>query len=233
MNTQAIPTRIFVEGESLARFVMENIPKLEERSIVVVTSKIVSLSEGRTANYVSVKAKVALIKQESTYMVATKLAWLTIKDGILMPNAGIDESNGNGKLILHPKDAMRSARLLRAKLKKHCQLRQLGIIISDSYPFPLRAGVVGLSVGYAGFKGIRDYRGKRDLFGRKFSMTRVDIVDSIAAGAVLLMGEGGESRPLAVVQDAPVEFTERVPPHELRIPLEEDLYGPLFKHRPK
>ena len=32
---------------------------------------------------------------------------------------------------------------------------------------PLRAGVVGVALGYAGFKGLRDYRGKEDIFGKK------------------------------------------------------------------
>ena len=66
---------------------------------MVVTSKIVALSEGRTTTYKNEKERAELIKKESSFALKTKYTWLTIKDGMVMASAGIDESNADGKVI--------------------------------------------------------------------------------------------------------------------------------------
>jgi F420-0:gamma-glutamyl ligase len=186
------------------------------------------LAEGRTAQYINKAEKTKLIKNESELAIKTKYTWLTIKDGMVMASAGIDESNAKGKLILLPKDSFKSAEVLRKKLKKIFKVRKLGVLITDSRIFPLRAGIVGVSLGYSGFKGIRNYIGKKDIFGRILKMSRTDIADSLATSAVLCMGEGKEQQPLALITDAPVEFIEKINKKELLIDPKEDLYLPLF-----
>jgi F420-0:gamma-glutamyl ligase len=225
MKTLAKHTRLFQEGENLECFIFEHIPRLKDGSMLVVTSKIVALAEKRTA---TPEEKVKIIKRESEWAVPTKYVWLTIKDGMFMAAAGIDESNAQGKIILLPKDSFKAAARLRIALRKRYKIKRLGILITDSRVLPLRAGVVGVALGYAGFGGIKDYRGSADLFGRKLKMTRVDIADSLATAAVLLMGEGNERKPLAIIEDAPVEFRDRVNRNELIIPVADDLYVPLF-----
>jgi F420-0:gamma-glutamyl ligase len=89
--------------------------------------------------------------------------------------------------------------------------------------------VVGVALGYAGFKGIRDYRGTKDLFGRVLKMSRTDVADSLATAAVLEMGEGSERQPLAVITHARIDITEKVDRNELKIALRDDLYYPLFR----
>ncbi len=229
MIVRAIKTRIFVENEDLEGFIIANIPKLTDGSILVVTSKIVALSEGRTFQAVSKKDKERLIKSESEFALKTKLVWLTIKDGMVMASAGIDESNADGKLVLLPKDSFVAASRLRKVIMSHYDLRNFGVLITDSRLFPLRAGVVGVALGYAGFKGVKDYRGTKDIFGRILKMSRVDVADSLATAAVLEMGEGREQQPLAVIENAPVEFANKVNRKELLIDIRDDLYGPLFK----
>ncbi len=201
---------------------------MPEKSVLVVTSKIVALSEGRTVEFKNEKQKVSLIKKESSFALKTKNVWLTIKDSMVMPNAGVDESNAKGKLILLPKDSFKSAEIIRKELKKKFKLRNFGVLITDSRIFPLRAGIVGVALGYAGFKGVRDYRGQKDIFGRVLKMSRTDVADSLATAAVLSMGEGRELQPLALVISSPIEFTERVNKKELRINPKDDLYLPLF-----
>src|SRR3989344_1442163 len=98
MITQPIKTRVFKEGEDLFSFVVEYIKELSEESVIVVTSKIVALAEKRTAVAKDNKTKEKLIRQESDFAILTKYVWLTIKDGMIMASAGIDESNANGKL---------------------------------------------------------------------------------------------------------------------------------------
>ena len=225
MKVRAIRTRLFAEGENLERFVVTHVPRCAENNILVVTSKIVALSERRTA---APREKEKIILKESEWAVPTKYVWLTIKDGMFMAAAGIDESNAQGRIILLPKNSFKAAARLRQLLRKHYKLKRLGVLISDSRVLPLRAGVVGVALGYAGFSGIKDYRGTPDLFGRKLKMTRVDVADSLAAAAVLLMGEGRERKPLAIIEDVPVVFRDRVNSRELIIPVADDLYVPLF-----
>jgi len=228
MNIRPIKTRVFEEGEDLLSFITKYIPKLKDGSVLVVTSKIVALSEGRTARIQDSKK---IIRAESDWVLQTKHVALTEKDGMILANAGVDESNANGKLILLPEDSFKTAQTLRSNILQNVAIKKLGVIISDSRVMPLRAGVVGIALGYAGLKGVRDYRGKTDLFGRRLKFTQTDVADSLATAAALVMGEGNERQPLAVIEDAPVVFTGRVNKKELLIPMKDDMYYPLFIKR--
>jgi dihydrofolate synthase / folylpolyglutamate synthase len=228
MNVRAIKTRIFREGEDLFDFITEHIPALDEATVLAVTSKIVALCEGRVARPKNDAERMRIIESESDWMVATTHVVLTMKDGIPMANAGADESNADGKLVLLPKDSFVSAEKLREKLMKKFGLKKLGIVITDSRVVPMRAGVVGLAVGYAGIKGVRDYRGKPDVFGRKLRFTLTNIADGLATAAVLVAGEGKEQQPLVIIENAPVRFTDKVNRDEVRIDLKDDMYRPFF-----
>src|SRR3989344_5205760 len=108
MIVTPVRTRIFKEGENLTSFISEYIPRLKERSVLVVASKIVALAEERTAAVKTKKEHDALVKKESDRALATKFVWVTLKDGIVMANAGIDESNvERGGVILLPKDSFK------------------------------------------------------------------------------------------------------------------------------
>ncbi len=233
MIIKPVKTRVFREGEVLLVFIACYIKRLPEKSIVVVTSKIVALAERRTAIAKTASSREALIRRESELALPTKYVWLTVKDGMVMASAGIDDSNGNGKLVLLPKDSFRAAHELRTELRKKYRLKNIGVLITDSHTAPLRAGVTGVTLGYAGFRGIKDYRGKPDIFGRKFKFSRTNIADGLAAAAVLVMGEGNERQPLAIIKNAPVEFSNVVRRGELRIDLDEDMYRPFFSKLPK
>ena len=229
MIIKPIKTRVFQENEDILLFINEHIKKIPEGSVLVVTSKIIALSEGRTQKVFSVKEKERLIKKESDIAIKTEFVWFSIKDGQLMANAGIDESNGDGKLILLPRDSFVSAEKIRKAVMKKYQLKNLGILITDSRTMPLRAGVIGTTLGYAGFKGIKSYVGKPDIFGKKFKFSRVNIADGLAASAVLCMGEGSERFPLALIENAPVVFCSRINKSETKIALKDDMYLPFLK----
>jgi len=233
MNIRPVKTRIFREGNDLLNFITNQVKRLHSGDILVVTSKIVALSEGRVRDIRTEKERERVIREESQWQVKTKWTWLTIKDHMVMQSAGIDRSNANGKTILLPKDSFRTASELRRALMKKFRITKLGVLITDSRLFPLRAGIVGVALGYAGFKGVLDNRGKKDIFGRKLKMTRVDIADGLATAAVLEMGEAAEQRPLAVITDAPVEYTDRVNRRELMMDFREDAYLPLFAQAKK
>lgn len=229
MKIQAIKTKIFKPREKLLSFIENYLPAIGEKTILVITSKIVALAEGRVVKKIDEGTKLKIIKRESEFVLPTKYVYLTIKDGLVMANAGVDESNANGQIILLPKDSFKSAEKIKNYFKKKYHLKNFGVLITDSRCLPLRAGIAGVALGYAGFKGLKDYRRRRDIFNRPFKYSRVDVADSLATAAVLTMGEGDEQQPLAIISDAPVQYADKINKNELKIDIKEDIYGPMFE----
>ena len=231
MIIKAIQTCVFHKNQNLLDFVLKYAtPYLKEKSILCVTSKIVSLSENQTRAKKN-QDKKKLVQKESEFFLGEGGygTQLTIKEGILVPSAGIDESNSpEEEYILYPKAPFKTAEKLRKDLQKKLSLKKLGLIITDSRTWPLRAGTVGMALSYSGFRGVKNLIGQKDLFGRKLKMTRINLADSLAVSAVVLMGEGAESCPLALIEKAPVVFRQKTQPEEIKIPLKDDLYLPLF-----
>lgn len=229
MKVEAIRTRIFIEGEDLAAFIAEHVPAIPEGSVLAIASKIVALAEGRTAPS---DQKEALIHAESSWakQILPKW-WLTARQGVVIVNAGIDESNSGGKLILLPQDCFASAQRFYASVLQNTGIKNFGVVITDSRVAPLRAGVIGVALGYAGFKGVRDYRGTPDIFGKAMEVTQTNVADSLATAATLVMGEGSEQQPLAIIADAPIEFIDTVDPAEVLISPDQDIYKDLFSEK--
>jgi coenzyme F420-0:L-glutamate ligase len=233
MHIIPIKTRIFKARGSLADFIISQIPGLEDKSVLVVTSKIVALAQGRmTGKLKNRKEKEKWIEKESEEFYRTKWCYLCLKNGHWCANAGVDESNvEGGGIILWPEKIYEEAEKLKKQLARHYKIKNLGILITDSRIFPLRSGVIGVALGYAGFKGLRNYIGRKDIFGKKLEMTKTNIADSLASAAILVMGEGKEKIPLAVIKDAPVEFTDkRISKKELQIKPKDDIYRVLFEN---
>lgn len=229
-----VQTSVFHHGEDLVEFILQHVdPSLwQERSILAITSKIVSLAEGRRIPQTSIEKK-KLIRQEAEHYLGEigHGVTLTIKQGLLLAAAGIDESNSeNGDYILHPRDPFASAEKIRAGLRKTLGLKELGIILTDSKTGPLRRGVVGAALSFAGFRPVKDMIGHNDLFGRPLKMTKINVADSLAAIAVLLMGEAAECRPLALMHNLDAEFTDEALASELIVAPDEDMYLPLYQH---
>lgn len=205
MKIKPIKTRKFLPPkDNLFEVLLAYLPKLEENSVVAVASKIVSIGEGRCVEISKIKDKDKLIIQEAEkYLpreaVPGKWVMHTIKNNIFMPSAGIDESNASGFYILWPKNPELSAKMIWKFLRAKFGVKNLGVIITDSHSVPLRRGVIGISLAHCGFDPLRDYRGKEDIFGRKLVVSQANIPDGLAAAAVLMMGEGGEQTPIAVI----------------------------------
>lgn len=232
MKLTTVKTNIFNEGEGLSLFIKKHLPKLKDKSVLVISSKIVALEEKRTTKNLTEKEFNALVKKESDICIKTALCFFTVKEGMVMTNAGLDRSNSKDqKVILLPKDSYASARRLRKELMKIYKIKNLGIIITDSMILPLRAGVIGAAVGYSGFKGVKNYVGKPDIYKRKMEMTMTDAADSLATAASFLMGEADEKTPLCVIEGAPVEFVSKDKKNEIKYPLKHDLYYPFLKNK--
>lgn len=236
MEVKAIQTHPIQPGEELEKILDRYILTLSEQTILVITSKIISICQERLLSKASI-SKEALVRQEADAIVKTDTnaygLYLTIKNNILIPSAGIDESNGGNDYILFPKDIQSTAITLWNYLRNKHSLEHLGILITDSHTTPLRRGVTGISLGWCGFEPLYSYVGKLDIHGKPLRVTQINILDGLAASAVLVMGEGNECTPLALIKDVPrISFLTRPPADEeeksILIPMEEDLYAPLL-----
>ena len=241
MVINPIKTRPFMPPkDDLFALLKEALPSdtIKDNSIIIITSKIVSIWQGRCIKIDDVKDKDKLIQSEAElYLPRDKVpegyVMLTIKNNIMIPTSGIDESNANGYYILWPKNPFETAKNIYNFLKDEFNLKNFGVIISDSHTVPLRWGTMGIALSYWGFYPLKDYRGTKDIFGHEMKISQLNIADSLATAGVLSMGEGNEQTPIAIVNDilsikfGDFDFEKNNP---LAIAREEDIYGPLLNN---
>ena len=228
--------RITVKDSDLLKVLDRHLPKLKERSVIAITSKIVSICEGAVVPASKANKHVLVKKEADLYLplASNKYGFhLTIKNGTMIASAGIDESNGNGNYILWPRDSQKTANTIRKYLTHKHKLNDLGVIIVDSKTTPLRWGTVGTTLAYSGFSALNNYVGKKDLFNYRMRVTRSSIYEGLGASTVLAMGEGDESTPIAIVEELPlIRFQRRNPTSEelgsLSISIEDDVFAPIL-----
>lgn len=230
MLVTPIKTRLFLQGENLVAFILEHIPSAQEGDVLVVTSKIVSLSENRVVELRTPQDRERYVREESEVAVKTPYTTMTLRDGMIMASAGVDESNADGKLVLLPKDVYGTCHGLWLALKKSWGLASLGLVFTDSRTLVLRRGSVGMAIAHAGFHAIKSYVGTKDLFDRVLHVSRANTADPLAAAAVHTMGEGRERQPLALIRGAGLSFTEDpIGKSDIQVEIKDDVYGPIFQ----
>jgi putative folate metabolism gamma-glutamate ligase len=241
MRAQPLRThKITSADRDLFAILGAHVPALAEGSVLAISSKIVAIAEGRVVPMANTDKSRLIAEQAERYLPVSASKYgvsLTITRGMLIATAGIDESNSDGHFILWPSDAQATANAVRAYLARRFSLSRVGVLITDSKTTPLRIGVTGVALAHSGFGALNDYVGVQDLFGRALRMTKVNVMDALAAAAVLVMGEGSEQTPLALIDDLPfVQFQERDPSaaelEQLRVSPEDDLYAPLLELAP-
>lgn len=218
---------------------------LAEGDVLVVAQKIVSKSEGRFVDLHTVTPSaralelahitrkdarlVELVLSESSEVLRAVPQVLIVRHrlGFVMANAGIDRSNvdshdGADLALLLPIDPDSSAARLRAGLRALTGIAP-AVIVSDSFGRPWRNGVVNIALGAAGLPALIDRRGECDLYGRRLEVTQVAWADGLAAGAALVMGEGAEGTPVALIRGAHHDAAE-VNAQALVRPITEDLF---------
>ncbi len=239
-----IKTAKFHLGDDLFQFLDHHVGDIKEGDILVVTSKIIALAEKRIAPKVNAtrEEKHRLVQKEADYYLPASLSkynlMLTIKAATLAVNAGVDESNIDGRYyLLLPKNPYQSAEKIWRYLKKRFNRKRIGVVITDSTTMPLRWGVFGNSLAHCGFRAINSKVGEDDLFGRKMLMTKINLPQSIAQAAVFTMGEVAESQPIALVSGVKeINFQQRPPTAaeiaEIGIDLKDDVYQPILMATP-
>ena len=226
MEITPIKTKLFKQGNDLNKFLFAHLPKLKNGDIICLSSKVAGLAEGRI--YPKTE-KLKLIKQESSYYKKTALCYFTVRQGLICANAGIDESNAFDKIILLPKAPYKTAETLRHTLIKHYKIKNLGVILTDSFILPLRSGVINIAVAYSGFYGVENLINKKDLCCRPLKMTLVNKADALATAAGFCMGESNYQTPLCLIRGTGVKFTSSSRAKEMRYPFKKDFYYPFLK----
>ena len=245
MKVTPIQTKALLPPQDNLLAVIDGIDlQLTEGSVLAIAAKVVAIHQGRTVLIPTDpiehrEQKDALIKKEAAWYTERDLSVpfpriFTIYEGTLCSSAGIDESNGNGHWVLLPEKSGKFAAELRTELCRKYGIHDLGIVVFDSRSFPMRNGTIGMTLGYAGFHAQLDYRGKNDIFGKAIMSERMNIADCLASTALLAMGEGNESTPLAVIQDIPhIGFAENEESEDftlaLKTTMEQDVFTQFYR----
>jgi coenzyme F420-0:L-glutamate ligase / coenzyme F420-1:gamma-L-glutamate ligase len=194
------------EGDDLATILLDALERqsltLEHHDLVVVTSKVVSKSEGRVVAIEDTpESKVELVEREARRVLRRRgpLRITETAHGFVNANAGVDLSNtAEGTAVLLPRDPDRSARALRGEVRRRCGV-DIAVLITDTFGRAWRQGVTDVAIGAAGLRPLLDLRGTRDANGRLLDATEVAIADEVAAAAHLVLGKAAAT-PFALVR---------------------------------
>jgi coenzyme F420-0:L-glutamate ligase/coenzyme F420-1:gamma-L-glutamate ligase len=193
--------------------------RIAEGDILVIGHKIISKSEGRIAALSGITPSpraikiarrclkdprlVQLILSESRRIMKVKPGILLVetKNGIVCLNAGIDKSNveGSETYCLLPKNPKLSAARIASRILAQTGKR-VRIVVTDTYSRPFRVGQSEFAIGASGLDPFVDYRGTKDLFGNILRFKRVSIADELACAGELVMGQGAEGVPVAIIK---------------------------------
>jgi coenzyme F420-0:L-glutamate ligase/coenzyme F420-1:gamma-L-glutamate ligase len=235
-----IPVRGLPEvraGDDLAALIAGAVD-LADGDVVVVAQKVVSKAEGRVVRLDELEPserarelagdedprKLEAILREAAEIVRVRppLVITRTRHGFTCASAGVDASNApeRGMLVLLPVDPDASARHLRERFRKLVGA-EVGVIVSDSFGRPWRAGTTDVALGAAGVDVLRDLRGTRDRIGYELRSTQIAVADELAGAAELVMGKA-DGIPAAVVRGVSVGGDGDA--RELVIPPDRDLF---------
>jgi F420-0:gamma-glutamyl ligase len=224
MQVLGLRMQLIKPGDDLPAAILKaakQVGGIKNGDVFVVASSAVATAQGRLKRLRDVKPSIRakrlakrcglrpefveiVLREADGVLGSVRGCLLTLKDGLLCPNAGVDCTNApvGGK--------------------------RLGIIIADSRVQPLHIGTVGQALGVAGIEPVVDCRGQHDLFGRPLRMTYRAIADQLASAAQLVMGEAAERIPAVVIRGADVVFTNR-PKFSLKIVPKRCIYAKSLK----
>jgi coenzyme F420-0:L-glutamate ligase len=236
MNTSfsvyGVKTSVIHAGDDIPSIILEAAGKspagrVFDGDILVIAESPVATAEGRTVildtvipsqramelggRYGMDPRLVEVVLGESEAVVGGVQGFLlTLQQGTLLPNAGVDLSNTpQGTALPLPRDPNGSAVRIRKAIEKKTGAR-VGVIIADSRTHAMRLGCASVAIGCAGIRAVIDERGRTDLYGRVLEVTQRAVADNIASAAVLVMGEADESIPCAIVRGLGLPIVDEV-----------------------
>ena len=203
--------------------------------IFCITSKVLSIHQGRCVKIDDVPDKDALILSEAESYVPRSeipggLILPTIKNHTLISSAGIDTNSNLGYYILWPENITQLLQEIHSFLKQKFGLKNLGIVATDSRSQPLRYGTTGIAIGFFGFHPLYDHKNPEESGGPAKHFTNSNLPDTFAAAGVMAMSEGAENTPLAIIRGFPrIHFADVDTTKEWQS-IEDDIYKPLLSN---
>jgi len=229
--------------EVLTRNLIANNVELKNKDILVVAESVLATMQGRIVNLGTIKPSkkalelareyemdtryVELIMKESDSIYGgVKNVLLCKKEGNLLANAGVDQSNAplDHVVLLPDFDEIVD---IRKKIESHFKIR-IGLVVADSRTQPLRRGVIGLALATTGFEPVESFVGRKDLYGKELKFTYRALADDIACAAQIEMGESDESVPFVIVRGIKAKFSDK-DDFDLLMPENECLYMNVFR----
>nr|ABP47199.1 coenzyme F420-0 gamma-glutamyl ligase [Mycolicibacterium gilvum PYR-GCK] len=196
----------FRPGDDLAAAIADAAPWLRDDDVVVVTSKVLSKTEGRMVEAPTdpderdaLRRK--LIDGEAVRVLARKGRTLITENalGLVQAAAGVDGSNvDSNELALLPVDPDGSAAELVAALHERLGVR-VAVVVTDTMGRAWRTGQTDVAIGAAGLTVLHAYAGEHDQHGNELIVTEIAVADEIAAAADLVKGKL-TAVPVAVVR---------------------------------
>jgi coenzyme F420-0:L-glutamate ligase / coenzyme F420-1:gamma-L-glutamate ligase len=235
-RVRGVSTGIIRTGDDIVSVLITALLKTNdailEGDIIVIAESALATAEGRLISLKEIRPspksvalagefgmdprEVQVVLQESDSIVGGISGFLLcMKNGTLLPNAGVDASNAPpGYLVPLPLDADASADCIRREIFARCKVHT-GVIVADSRTHAMRVGCSGVAIGCAGMQSVIDDRGRSDLFGRTLLVTKRALADNIATAAELVMGEADECMPMAIVRGLGITLSEQVGVEEI------------------
>jgi len=224
-SVYGISTGLLVSGDDILGRVISSITNtdaktIEDGDILLFAESPLSTTEGRNIKLDDITPSAEAYQLAEKYSIDPRLAEVILMEsdtivggipgyllagkwGLILPNAGVDESNApDGWVTRLPADPEASANRLRDEIRQRTG-KDTAVVIIDSRTHSMRLGVSGVAIGCSGILPITDERGKPDLYGNKLQVTRRAIADSLASTAELLMGEASEGVPVVLVRGYP------------------------------
>ena len=210
------------EGASLSGLIAAHSlsPGLADGDVLVVASKVVSLSEGQFVDLKGVtptreavdlarlvrkdpRIVEVILRESSAVRLATAsgpiVAWHRL--GFELTSAGVDRLTDDIAVVL-PRDPDASARQIRGELYGSLELT-VAVVIADSDGRPDRKGATAVSIGSAGISPLR-VTPKPTGEG----IQEETLVDLVAAAAAVVIGQRGRGVPVAVVRGLRYEASD-------------------------
>ena len=228
MQIMGLRTPVIKPNDDLPEIIAKAAKKiggLKDGDVLIIASSAVSTAQGNLRKLMEVKVSerarklskesgldeqfVEVIIEEADRVLSVgEKCLLTLKDGMIRINAGVDRTNAPlGHVVLSPRNVERTANDILRALQQRTG-KKIGVIIADSHVQPLRLGTVGQAIATGGIKPVIDCRRKRDIYGRPLRMTFRAIADQLASAAQVVMGEAAERIPAVIVRGADVKFSK-------------------------
>jgi len=97
------------------------------------------------------------------------------------------------------------------------------VLVVDSRVVSRRLGISGVALGWSGFHGISDERGKQDLFGKELAVSQIAVADNLASLAQIFFGQSNEQTPFVLFEKCEnIVFTEEEEDPKIAVIAEKD-----------